>query len=205
MFKVNNYENEIARQTRMEAAKETRNSQHWSVLEAWIAELGLESGVGAEIGVMRGWNTFHQLNRYPNLSMIMVDQWKVIPDTGEEGWDNLAHIDQEFQAWYVKKRAGKFNGRATVIHADSVEAALQVDDASLDFIFIDADHTYRGCTGDIKAWVPKLKPAGWVMGHDCDRKEVRQALDELLPGWGTPPPSRECDKTWRISRAQVAW
>ena len=57
-------------------------------------------------------------------------------------------------------------------------------DASLDFVFIDAEHTYDAVKQDIAAWEPKIKPGGWVMGHDyCDKfPGVRQAVQERYGG-----------------------
>ncbi len=51
----------------------------------------------------------------------------------------------------------------------SWEAAKQFPDASLDMVFIDADHSYEPVARDIDAWVPKVKPGGILAGHDhCD-------------------------------------
>lgn len=38
-----------------------------------------------------------------------------------------------------------------------------------DLIFIDGDHTYEGCAGDILAWLPLLKPGGYLAIHDYDK------------------------------------
>jgi SAM-dependent methyltransferase len=48
----------------------------------------------------------------------------------------------------------------------SVEASKRYADASLDFVFIDADHSYAAVARDIDAWRPKVKPGGWLSGHD---------------------------------------
>ena len=36
----------------------------------------------------------------------------------------------------------------------------------MDLIFIDGDHRHDSVVADIKAWLPKLKPTGWISGHD---------------------------------------
>jgi predicted O-methyltransferase YrrM len=46
------------------------------------------------------------------------------------------------------------------------EAAEQFEDESVDFIYIDADHSEPGVTKDIYSWWPKLKPTGLMAGHD---------------------------------------
>lgn len=49
---------------------------------------------------------------------------------------------------------------------DSTSASKLYTDESLDFIFIDADHTYESVISDLKHWFPKLKRGGHIAGHD---------------------------------------
>jgi hypothetical protein len=72
---------------------------------------------------------------------------------------------------------------------DSVKAAQCLPDNSLDFVFIDADHSYEGCSADIAAWAPKVKPGGLVGGHDYDNPRlvgngVKKAVDEYIEANG---------------------
>jgi predicted O-methyltransferase YrrM len=59
----------------------------------------------------------------------------------------------------------------------------------LDFVFIDADHSYEGCKADIEAWFPKVKPGGLLSGHDYDNPDfpefgVKRAVDEFAARHG---------------------
>lgn len=68
-----------------------------------------------------------------------------------------------------------------IFHMDSVESTKYYKDDSLDFIFIDADHTYEGVMRDLKAWYPKLKFGGHIAGHDYFNDEgVRQAVKDFF-------------------------
>ncbi len=178
--------------SRHEPRKEGRKTAHWLLLEEWVKAHGWMRG--AEIGLQRGWTICHLLERCPGLHMIGVDQWIEVPDTGEPGWDSYDHIDLDYWADVVKQRVAALGG--VVMHMHSLEAAAQVPDASLDFVFIDADHTERGAAADIEAWAPKVKPTGYVCGHDWNRPEVAAALDRLLPGW-----EAHGHQVWRIARA----
>lgn len=175
------YRQAVARDQQLERNKHTRRSQHWLLLERWVNEHGWRHG--AEIGVQRGWTTFHLLDHCPGLHMTMVDQWAYVPDTGEDGWADYAHMDPEYCARRVKERAAGYGERARIIHLPSTVAAKQVDDESLDFVFLDDDHTERGCLESIEAWLPKVKHFGWLIGHDANWPTVQAALNKRLPGW----------------------
>lgn len=54
---------------------------------------------------------------------------------------------------------------------------------SFDMVFIDADHTYEAVKQDIMLYANLIKPGGLVTGHDLNWDGVRQAVDELLPGY----------------------
>jgi len=71
--------------------------------------------------------------------------------------------------------------RYTLLEMKSVEAAAVIPDASLDFAFIDAGHGYRAVHDDIRAWREKVRPDGWLLGHDYGHSRypgVARAVDE---------------------------
>ena len=61
-----------------------------------------------------------------------------------------------------------------------MDGAKDVPDESLDFVFIDAEHTEEDCSADIIAWLPKVKPTGRIMGHDANWDGVEKAYTKLL-------------------------
>jgi predicted O-methyltransferase YrrM len=78
------------------------------------------------------------------------------------------------------KNLSKFNGRFKLIRSDSAAGASQVEDGSLDFVFIDADHSEKCASADIKAWLPKVKKGGLLCGHDYNWDPVRDAVLKQL-------------------------
>ena len=63
-------------------------------------------------------------------------------------------------------------------------------DESLDLVFIDGDHTYEGCKADISNYYAKVKPGGFIAGHDYENDEfkfgqmVKRAVDEFVESNG---------------------
>ena len=53
-----------------------------------------------------------------------------------------------------------------MLRSKSVVAAKMVEDETLDFVYIDGDHTAKGITIDLFVWVPKVKRGGLVCGDD---------------------------------------
>lgn len=71
-----------------------------------------------------------------------------------------------------------------VIESSTPEAAKYYDNESLDFVFVDADHSAHGVTMDILAWLPKVKKGGVIAGHDYENwryPELKIAVDKILP------------------------
>ncbi len=68
----------------------------------------------------------------------------------------------------------------TPVRMDSVKAAALYKDQSLDFVFIDANHQYEYVCKDIQAWLPKIKPKGFIGGHDYNIPDVKRAVNEIM-------------------------
>jgi hypothetical protein len=143
---------------------------------------------GAEIGVFGADLSRELLKSDPSLELIMVDSWEADGKaySGDSGdWHaTLSDPEQEHFMEVATKRVKFANGRARIIRKRSVEALADVPDASLDFVFIDADHSYEGCKADIEGWSRKVRPGGLLAGHDYQNPNfekfgVTQAVDEF--------------------------
>lgn len=60
----------------------------------------------------------------------------------------------------------------------SVHACNDFESKSLDFVYIDGNHTYDFVMQDIKIWKPKIKENGFLLGHDYILKSVSKALND---------------------------
>lgn len=74
-----------------------------------------------------------------------------------------------------------------VIPAFTNDAAKMYEDNSIDFLMIDADHSYQGVKEDIVNWKPKMKSGGIMSGHDFVPYDwgvgVTKAVTEEFEQW----------------------
>lgn len=136
---------------------------------------------GAEIGVLRGKTLFSTLDACLGLSMIGVDQWKVLPLRPDENAETYVDFDMALCERDVKAKAANYGTRCIILHGDSVAMSRNVGNGTLDFVFIDADHTEAGVRRDIDAWAPKVRSGGMVLGHDLWWSTVGKVVRELFP------------------------
>lgn len=95
-----------------------------------------------------------------------------------------------------------------VVRAMSSDAAREFEGGSLDFVFLDADHSEAGVRADILAWLPKVRPGGLLAGDDYCHPDVgdgvRLAVDALLPGAVVPERFEDHVSGWWEYRKPVA-
>lgn len=159
--------------------------------EQWIASLVKQNGWtnGAELGVYKGRTFLFLLKSCPNLNLIGVDLWA--PQPNNEGLETYENYQHEHLEQNCRAQAKQFGDRATIIKDWTLKAVNQVEDNSLDFIFVDADHSTKAVRADIQAWWPKVKDTGAILGHDINWPIVKVVADELLPGYVIGP-----DNAW---------
>ena len=163
------------------------NDRRWNIIADYFKNCN-RFVYGAEIGIWRGQMSQKLLELMPNLYLHMIDVWEP-PKPGSSYFDGsikIARMSQEdFDNAYKEtiRRVSKYKERTNIIKMDSIEAAKKVKDQSLDFCFLDADHSYKGVSKDINAWKPKVKKLGLLCGHDYDHPEqgaVKEAVHDIL-------------------------
>lgn len=66
------------------------------------------------------------------------------------------------------------------IKLSTKDASKLFKDNSIDFLFIDANHSREGVTADIDNWKNKVKLDGIIAGHDYDWPEIKEVVDKTF-------------------------
>jgi predicted O-methyltransferase YrrM len=136
-----------------------------------------------EVGVWKGKSASYMAERIKNsaedFKFYCVDTFEGSYDEEQHQKDPLVESGTLYDH-FIDNMTGleKF---FTPMVMDSVKAASQFDDNSLDFVFIDANHSYDGVSADLKAWIPKIKKDGFIAGHDYNNVDVRKAVHDQIP------------------------
>lgn len=166
-----------------------KNERRWR-WEAILKRLPADKKIkGVEVGVYRGSTARRVLAARPLCTHVMVDPWKS-PKAHERyakapGIINKYSQDR-FDRCYeaVCKLADKYGKRAKILRMYSKDASKLFEDKSLDYVFIDGEHSYEAVKEDIMCWLPKAKEGGWIGGHDYANvgrfAGVSRAVDEAF-------------------------
>lgn len=166
----------------------TENKRYrWHAIYDRIKDI--PSPIGAEIGVHRGECSAHLLEMHPGLKLYMIDMWS--PDTYAGKGDDAA--TEPYRRLYEELSdenmdiacsvADKYYERGYILVGKSAEKAKLFNNNELDFCFIDTAHDYESVKADIIAWLPKVKPSGWIFMHDFDNPSfpgVKKAMEDVF-------------------------
>ncbi len=141
-------------------------------------------GKGAEVGVQAGLYSQTLRDTWEGEELYLIDWWKYSPN-----YKDIANVSDEKQKELYFSVINRFmdNQSVQIIRKNSIEASKQFPNEFFDWIYLDADHSYEGCTNDLEAWYPKLKKGGVFAGHDYIDGEliggtfgVKSAVDNFI-------------------------
>jgi hypothetical protein len=143
--------------------------------------------IGVEVGIWEGEYTEKFCKE--GMKMYGIDPWKARGRQSQKMQDDrcLRAIERlkPYDCEVIRKR--------------SMQAITDFKDESLDFVYIDGDHSYRFVVEDIREWSKKVRKGGIVAGHDyaCTdpqinslpqryrkHEEVGKAVDEYIEANG---------------------
>src|SRR3989344_2151336 len=127
-------------------------------LPEFFKEMGYK--VGAEIGVYTG--GFSETLCKVGLKLYPIDPWRLYPDYQKNTHCSQGEMEKQYEM--VKKRMASYD--CVIMRKTSMEAIKDFKDGSLDFVYIDSNHSFKYIAVDIWEWSKKVKKGGIISGHD---------------------------------------
>ena len=153
-----------------------------------IAELVKPGDSVLEIGVFRGDFAKDLLARNPR-RLVLCDPWDGVNVSGDADGNHVEAVDLE-QAYQQLLRTYNGDLRVFLLRGRSPGILSVIPSESLQFIYIDGDHSYQGCKADLEEAWRLVAPGGWICGHDYEMNAaktsavydfgVQAAVDEFL-------------------------
>jgi len=147
-----------------------------------------KTGKGAEIGVQNGFNS-QTIFKYWKGLIFLVDRW----DKPEE----LKHCVTLLK-----------DNPYHILIGDSVQESECLPGRSLDWVYIDAGHSYDEVKADFEAWYSKVRSGGIVSGHDYGDNDcigVKQFIDEYIQLHPDVKMNFTTDDFWEGKEYQSWW
>lgn len=144
--------------------------------------------LGVEVGVRDGGYSETLMKANPDLTLYGIDPYE--PHKGYRDHvrkSTFAAFEQE-----AHDKLDKYEGYEFV-RDYSMNAVKNCPDNSLDFVYIDGDHSFHSATNDITEWSKKVRPGGIISGDDYYNHRGRaqihvyQVVNAYTDAWGIRP------------------
>ena len=150
-------------------------------------ELGFR--VGVEIGVRGGDYSLVLCETIPGLRLYGVDPYTPHAEYKDiQRKDSFDKYEQE-----AKRKLAPYGENYQFMRLYSMDAVKHFKDNSLDFVYIDGDHSFQSVTNDIYEWSKKVKVGGIISGDDYFKHKgpsnisVYQAVNGITDAEGIKP------------------
>ncbi len=158
----------------------------WEDLYIELATRSTDQSVIVEIGVWQGKSigflARHLQEREKSPTLYAVDTFQGNPGLSPHK-TAIKNLGGDLRAVFISNmQALQVGDMITTMAMPSVEAAEEFEDESVDFVFIDGDHSYGAVKQDIEKWYPKVKSGGIIAGHDwcAGWPGVQRAVEEFF-------------------------
>ena len=157
-----------------------------------------QDSVGVELGVWKGESSAKFLKRAKHLHL--VDPWSAVAyEDSDEFGDYQGYLNRysklvgsnnpaDFQKYYdsiyenVKRR---FANHSVTIHRMTTNRFFETFTERVDWVYVDALHSFDGCLSDLRNSIKIIKSGGFIFGDDYGNKPgVVKAVDTFIQETG---------------------
>lgn len=143
-----------------------------------------------ELGVAFGLNVIFMINNCSNIKKY----YAIDPHLAYQDWAPDAaygNMQQELMSWVGDKFLENLNAydkkdKIEYINKTGDDAKDLIPDNSIDFLFIDANHSTDSVRQDCLNYYSKMKKGGIFCGHDYDGETVQAGVKQFMEIAGIP-------------------
>ncbi|SMY09098.1 class I SAM-dependent methyltransferase [Flavimaricola marinus] len=147
-----------------------------------------KGGVAIEIGVWRGEFSRKILDALEPKKLCLIDPWKSFEDhddaafSGREEAEKMDEIFADVSRMYEAEIKSK---QVIMMREMSLDALKKFKDETINFAYVDGDHSYEGVKADLEALMPKMVSGGIMAFDDYHRRGwwgdgVLRAIHEFI-------------------------
>lgn len=138
-----------------------------------------KNAVGCEIGVYKGFFSERILRIAKPKKLYLIDTWDEAYTTGSK-FDTQSGHDSRYHSVLQAFKTQLDRGTVEVLRTTSDKAVTNFAPNSLDFVYIDGDHSYNQVRKDLENYYPLIKLNGMLCGDDYEVHEgVTEAVKEF--------------------------
>jgi len=142
----------------------------------YIKNFLIDIDIAVEVGTYKGDFGQQIIDKTSPNTFYAVDPLRLFP--GMISYPGFEFDSQESLDALAEKVSNRFSNQGHILlRGTSKEQSTTFENESVDFVYIDGDHTYEGCKLDIDLWWPKIKQGGILAGHDfCNSVNSKTGL-----------------------------
>lgn len=157
----------------MELLKDLKQIEYRTQIPAFLKKHNLNNNI-AEIGVRFGYNFQQLISCKPKLAFA-IDHYRCTDNPAEQDTNLTQEQLNKIYADVFKRFL--YNSAVRVIRENSLKALAFFEPYSLDYVYVDADHSYKGALRDIEHWWNKVRQGGILAGHDYIETEAKNGVE----------------------------
>ncbi len=144
-------------------------------VQSIIVEVGVFEGEFADII----WNTCLPKELH------LIDKWNSPSRSGDSFGRNSKRFSERETKLIPSILRDKYPANVYIHQGMSDDVMLEFKDNYIDAVYIDADHSFRGCLTDLCMAYQKVRFGGMIMGHDYNKfSGVTKAVDLFVKIFG---------------------
>ena len=143
-----------------------------------------KNGVGCEIGTWEGEFAAHLLRELEPETLYLIDPWTFQPEYPNRWYGGaIAKNKEEMDLRFHRVKSMFANNEQVKIHRgtiDTFSTSAICAPNTLDWVYIDGNHSYEYVLNDLQKSYPLMKKGGVMTGDDMHWPPLRTAVEDFV-------------------------